>query len=414
MTHLVEAPDQVVTTPSAGRLFRRARFWIVIAVILAIIVAAYMALVPQSVSEQPLSPTGTGMTGSGALVQVLRQHGVSVTATTSLAATKRTISNERDTTVLVYDPSHYLDAGQLAIIRHLAADVVFVSPGASAVRSLDANIRLIGTSAPSPAAHCAVPAALKAARIADGGHAYRVAAGAKSYSTCFPSGDNDYSLIQHSTGSTSLTVVGATRAFSNRYIVDGGNAALAINLLGANRNLVWYLPSIEDLGASGQTVSAAQAAPAWFTTFGVLVLLVVIAAAVWRGRRFGPLVVERLPVVVRSSETMEGRARLYQTSSARTHALDSLRIGAIARIGHLCGLPRTADVDQVISAAADVTGRDIRDIRDVLIDAIPRNDAELVRRSDDLLQLEKDIAGALGRERPAASTSRKRESRDDR
>ena len=64
----------------------------------------------------------------------------------------------------------------------------------------------------------------------------------------------------------------------------------------------------------------------------ILLLLVFLAAAFWRGRRLGPLVVENLPVVVRASETMEGRARLYQKSSARLHALDALRIGAIQRL----------------------------------------------------------------------------------
>ncbi len=42
-----------------------------------------------------------------------------------------------------------------------------------------------------------------------------------------------------------------------------------------------------------------------------------IAAAFWRGRRFGPLVVENLPVTVRASETMLGRARLYEKSRAQ-------------------------------------------------------------------------------------------------
>ena len=55
-------------------------------------------------------------------------------------------------------------------------------------------------------------------------------------------------------------------------------------------------------------------------TLPVIVLLLTagLAAAIWRGRRFGPLVPERLPVTVRAAETTEGRARLY------AHARDAV------------------------------------------------------------------------------------------
>jgi hypothetical protein len=284
-----------------------------------------------------------------------------------------------------------------------------ISPGAKEVRALDPNITLVGNSTASPSAHCELPAATNAARIEDGGHAYRLAAGATSYSRCFPSGDDDFTLIQRQTGGTTLTVVGSTKSFQNRYIGDGGNAALAINLLGASKNLVWYLPSLEDVGASGKTVTLAQAAPAWFPAFTVLVFLVLIAAAIWRGRRFGPLVIERMPVVVRSSETMEGRARLYQSSSARVRALDSLRIGAITRIGRMCGLPRTADVSEVAATVAVLLGRPITEIRSILVDVRPASDADLVRSSDDLQRLESAVADATGSGSKTGTTERKGE-----
>jgi hypothetical protein len=207
-----------------------------------------------------------------------------------------------------------------------------------------------------------------------------------------------YSMVQLRTTAGDLTVLGTTKALTNEYIADRGNAALAINLLGSTPHLVWYLPSIEDVGAGGQTVSITTAAPHWIVPFMVLLLLVVIAAGVWRGRRFGPVVVERLPVIVRASETMEGRARLYQVSSARLRALDALRIGTISRVAVLCGLPRRASLDEVIGAAAGATGRDSRTVRELLLDTTPRTDADLLRLSDDLLVLEREVAAAT---RPA-------------
>ena len=46
----------------------------------------------------------------------------------------------------------------------------------------------------------------------------------------------------------------------------------------------------------------------WLLVVGVLV-------ALWRGRRFGPVVTEPLPVVVRSAEVVEGHGRLYRRAA---------------------------------------------------------------------------------------------------
>lgn len=130
------------------------------------------------------------------------------------------------------------------------------------------------------------------------------------------------------------------------------------------------------------------------TPLAVLLVLVALGAMFWRSRRVGPLVVENLPVVVRSSETMRGRARLYERAGARLHALDALRIGTVSRLATACGLSRLASVDEVADAVAARTGRDRAEVAGILIHRIPQNDAELVRLSDELLQLETDTEAA--------------------
>jgi hypothetical protein len=109
----------------------------------------------------------------------------------------------------------------------------------------------------------------------------------------------------------------------------------------------------------------------------------------------GPLVIENLPVVVRASETMEGRARLYQKNSSRLHALDALRIGSIERLARLCGLPRTASTTEVAAAVAALTRRDGAELSTILVDAVPATDRELIRLSDELLELEKEVGHAI-------------------
>ena len=124
----------------------------------------------------------------------------------------------------------------------------------------------------------------------------------------------------------------------------------------------------------------------------VLLTIVFIVAAVWRGRRLGPLVIENLPVTVKSSETMLGRARLYEKSSARLRALDALRVGTVQRLATACGLPSTATVDDVIASVAVLAGAPPHEIRSLLLDAEPASDAELVEYSDALLRLEHEVA----------------------
>ncbi len=80
-------------------------------------------------------------------------------------------------------------------------------------------------------------------------------------------------------------------------------------------------------------------------------------AALWRMRRFGPLVFEPLPVVVRASETVEGHGRLYRSRRARDRAAAALRAAALARITARLGLPQTAPPEAVCRELARRTGR---------------------------------------------------------
>jgi hypothetical protein len=223
------------------------------------------------------------------------------------------------------------------------------------------------------------------------GYGYRAP---KGTTLCFGSGDGMYSLVQVGQPDALVTVFGAPSVLDNGHVPERGNAALALNLLGEHENLVWYLPSVADY-EDGGTPTLGEISPEWLTPVVLLLILTGIAAAVWRGRRMGALVIENLPVTVRASETMEGRARLYATASARQHALDSLRIGTVQRVGALLGLPRVATVEEVVAAASAALGTDPRGIATLLLHAVPGSDAELVRLSDELLIFERRVSDAL-------------------
>ena len=412
---------QQVTTPTLGRSARRAAFWIGAGIVLILIALAGIAITGPGTAADRLSPTSAAPSGAKALVEVLRQEGVSVTVASSLEEVAAAASDPASTTIVLNDAESLLDDDQLAEVGNLATRVVLIDPGFAQLSALVPEVAAAGgtawggedaTNADVLEADCALPAVLASESVSGGGAGYRVVDEQAETISCLGSGDEVYSLIQvtgdggDGTGSsdgtsssdgtgtgTVRTVLGASEALTNEDIVVAGNAALALSLLGETDSLVWYTPSIADR-AGDTPPTLAELSPGWVVPSTLLAILVALAAAVWRGRRFGPLVVENLPVVVRASETMEGRARLYEKGSARLRALDALRIGAIERLARQVGLSRTASVDEVITAVSAVTGRPLSEVRLMLLDASPNTDADLVRLSDDLLILERNTVTA--------------------
>jgi hypothetical protein len=388
----VTVAEQRVVTPTVGRVLRRSLFWIGAALFVLVVGIISIGVAGNGVAGVPLSSTNPAPAGAMAVAQVLGQHGVTVSATDSLAATRDAIDDPADTTLLIYDHNLYLDDSQLSQAVHLADTVVLVDAGFAELREVAPGVAQAGVVSGDLAADCSLPAVQKAGTVSGGGSGYRVTDATLDATTCLGSGDRVYSLIQLDGGH--LTLLGATDALTNEHVIENGNAALALNLLGSHHTLVWYLPTSADLPAI-DSQDLGSLTPPWVTPVLVLLVLVFVAAAVWRGRRLGPLVIENLPVTVRASETMLGRARLYEKSSSRLRALDSLRIGSINRLAVLCGLPTVATVDDVVAGVAAVTGRQVGDVRRLLVDDIPQSDRDLVVLSDALLLLERDVTHAL-------------------
>lgn len=394
MSASTPAARQQILTPTTGRVLRRSLFWIAVAVFLAIVTLIAAGTAGSSVGGTPLDSENAAPAGARAVAEVLRQQGVTVTATSSLAETRSAISDPSNTTLFLYDDGLYLDGAQRREIATLASTLVIANATFDELRDLAPELALAGYVGGPLTADCNVAAVRKAGKVSGDATGYRVIDDSTTVTSCLGSGDGVYSLVQLDRGPTKLIVLGATSALSNEHVIEEGNAALALNLLGEHRELVWYIPTFADLPESTPQ-DLGSLTPLWVTPALTLLVLAAIAGAVWRGRRFGPLVVENLPVTVRASETMLGRARLYEKSSARLRALDALRIGSLQRLASACGLPRTATVEDVIVSVASATGAPAAGIRHLLVDAVPSNDTELVAFSDGLLELERDVATAV-------------------
>jgi hypothetical protein len=392
----VDFAGSEVSTPQLRRTGRRALFWIVLVVLLLIFVGITFALTGTSEDKDRLSATNAHGNGAEALINVLRNDGVEVTTPHTIGAAERDASAHGPTTTLViYDQRSILLRSQFADLDRVAGNIILIEPDSAALSAFTPGILQAGALASSiQSANCEVGAAKNAGRVSGLAHGYRIGTTAVDATGCFGT-KGVYGLVRsrpaRNGGGPTVTILGATTTLTNGAIQAQGNAALALGLVGATSHVVWYLPSFADADVQQDGVIPN---PPWVLLATILAGIVLVSAGVWRGRRFGPVVVERMPVFVRSSETMEGRARLYQRSSSRIHALDALRIGSLGRMSTRCGLPSTAALDDVIAAIVRNTGRSAQSVKALLVDTLPATDAELIRLSDALAILEAEVATA--------------------
>lgn len=397
MTATVTTPPRSAASgqPERGRggRGRRVGAWVAV-VLVGALLAVLTAVVGRPAPDRvPLDPASASASGAKALVRVLEQRGTDVRVVDRA-------DRIGDGTVFVDDERGVLDP---AVARRLAREVEHVVLVSSDPRVLDAFGLDVEPAAPVDGddtvrtASCAIPAAAVAERITATGTGYAVPDGRRAPAgtdLCAPSGsggDRVYGLVRTDTAAGDVTLVGTTAAFRNDTITTAGNAALALGLLGDDATLTWYTPVP---GASDAAPTLGSLAPPWVPSALALLGLVAVAAAFWRGRRLGPLVVERMPVVVRAAETTEGRARLAARTGDRTHALDTLRIAAIRRTARRLGLPRSAHVDEVVRAAARATGIPDRRVGAVLVGGPTTDDRSLTAGAAALDELERAVLAA--------------------
>lgn len=387
-----EDPAQTATTPTAVRAVRRAVIWVVLLALTVVTGIVIISTVTGGIDGGvPLAADNPAPGGAMAVAEVLRDQGVDVVETASLTATEEAVEAAGSgVTVLLWDVDLLLDTDQHERLVRAADDLVVLDPTFFELEDLAPGVAHAGGSSGTFDADCDLAAVDQAGTVSGEGSAYRITDDGPGLTGCLAD-DDRYGLVQVLDDGATITVLGLTSILTNEHVATEGNAALALNLLGAHETLVWYIPSAADLDEQ-LPPSIADLTPPWVLPFTVLCVLIALGAIFWRARRVGPLVVENLPVVVRASETMEGRARLYDRADARLHALDALRIGAVSRLARRCGLPRTATVTEVVDAVAAATGRDGAEVAGILVDTDPATDAELVRLSDELQRLEAETA----------------------
>jgi len=375
---------------------RRHRAGVLFGVAMALALAVILVLQStQRADSQELSIRNPGPEGARAAAQILAGQGVSVDQTASFeetVAAARAAASGSGSTVLVYDRRGFLAPERLRRLLAETDRLVVVSPRLAALTGLGSTVRQAGVvpeSEQSLQPGCDVADAQAAGDIsADGGFLYT------GGTVCYGAGGSGRGLYAAAENGK-LVVIGSTAVISNRFLAANGNAALTLRTLGSQAHLVWYLPGPGDLGSNPAPKTLAELAPAWSAFVAPWLIVVALFAVLWRGRRLGPLVFEPLPVVVRSAETAEGRARLYHEARDVARAADTLRAGTVVRLASALRVGTAAgfadlSASDVAAAAARHLDRSAAEIQQILQHR-PAPEAQLVRWAQDLVRLEKEV-----------------------
>ncbi|MGV9875813.1 DUF4350 domain-containing protein [Streptomyces cellulosae] len=388
-------PPPTSASPTARQVWTRSR-GVALALVLLVVAAVAIAVVRSDARHGRLDPRSADPSGSRAVAELLADRGVDTRVVSTLDEAADAAGP--DTTLLVAVPDLLTPRQQTRLrtaTKNSGGRTVLVASGIASVERLAPGVMadpansLDSTLEPG----CDLPAAVRAGSADTGGI---------RYSSAHPEADECYRSqrlptllrIPAPSGDGDTVLLGAPDILLNHRLDEHGNASLALQLLGSRPHLVWYLPTPADATAGSEDEkSFFDLLPSGWL-WGTLQLFVAAAlAALWRARRLGPLVPEKLPVAIRASETVEGRARLYRKADARDRAALALRSATRIRLAPLVGVPGTQahSPEALLPALSARLDGDGPSLRTLLFGPPPGDDAALIRLADQLDALERQV-----------------------
>ena len=370
--------------PTIRQRWRRMRVLIGAGVVF--VIGAIVVALGSGKAGKPLDPQSYTSSGTHALAVLLAQRRVHV-----LRETDTTTAEEvavPGMTLVVVSPQ-LLSSDELSVIGSSRADLVVVGAGLDEIQGLGLPLATQpddGGTLRSPS--CSLRAATVAGSVQLTGGGYTVPNGGQG---CYPDSGDGFALVTFATSGHQVTLLSDGTPLMNSSLGNDGNAALALGLLDTHADVVWLVPpQIASVSSSGNA-SVESLLPSRLKLAFLQLVIAVIIIAIWRGRRLGRLVPEYLPVVVRQSETVRGRARLYRRSHSLDAAADALRDGTRDRLGHRLGLgPRPLPV-ALVQAVAARAGRPGAQVEALLYGSTPADDLTLMTLAQALTALEQEV-----------------------
>jgi Domain of unknown function (DUF4350) len=378
-TGTVRPPESAtLATPSRWRAWR----WPLLTLIVIAALAAISTYLTAPRPGFPMDPESTEPDGAHALVTLLRDSGVEVVVADGIADVEK--SARPDTLILVAESEFLTDNTLLDRLARVPGDLLLVEPTARTREALAPDLGKGTTDTLDNNPNCALREANRAGSVRFGPSDTYEAKG-RVVTRCY-----DGVLIRYRDGGRTVTVVGSTDFMTNDGLLHEGNAALAMNLAGDRPRLIWYAPHRVE-GENSAPTSIYDLIPANVTWIAWQLAVVVLLVALWKGRRIGPLVAEELPVVVRASETVEGRGRLYRSRRARDRAADALRAATLQRLLPRLGLGTGAPAPVVVTTVAQRSGADANFLSYHLFGPPPATDNDLLQLARALDEIERQV-----------------------
>jgi hypothetical protein len=351
-----------------------------LAAVVAVVAAAWVGRGHQAYAAalDPRNPDGDG---AQAVARVLDHQGIDVDVVRSASAFDHA-TTDAATTIVVTSAGHLGRSTTERLLRHQgAAELIVVEPGPELVRQLGVG-SFPATTHPVKAVAAGCPAYDGLSVQVHTAQAYRAGG-------CF----REKAGVILASPRAGLTFLGASAVLTNDQVLERDNAAVALRLLGARQRLVWYVPSLADLGGA-DGVSVGSLLPDWLAPGLWMLLLTAIALVVWRGRRLGPLAREPLPVSVKAVETTRNLGRLYRRAGDRGHAAEALRSAARTRLAERLRLPRHVDPSRLVDDVAAHTGRSAAEVGALIAPTAvpPRDDRELASLASRLTELDREVS----------------------
>jgi hypothetical protein len=363
--------------PASHRSSRRTPVLIGLGMLLALVVISILTRDDATFGD-PLDPRNPKRDGAQAVARVLDRQGVDVEVVRGQAAFLDT-SVDPATSVVVTNPGalgdstvkrlrqHAARAGSLVVVGR--AEVVAEQFGGGATASVTGRR----------------PAACDES-LARGLVVRTYGSSGLDSPGCF--GSDGAAVLVHR---DALWLMASPLSLTNEHVLDSDNAALALRLLGQQPRLVWYVADLDDTAAT-DGVGLATLLPGWLVPGLYLVVAAALALVLWRGRRLGPLVTEPLPVRVRAAESTQSRGRIYRRTGDRHHAAAILVGATRRRLVESLQLPRETSLQTLAGTAAARTGRDPREVYDLLAGPPVDKDSQLVELGQRLLRLENEVS----------------------
>jgi hypothetical protein len=379
------SPDAAVG-PTVVQRWRSAR-WVLLALVVIVGVAALSTLLTAPRPGGPMDPDSTSPEGARALVTILRERGVDVVAAGDIAAVEH--AARPDTLILVAQTFYLYDDDLVRRLAVLPGDRLLIEPVSRTREELAPQIRLDGvTKLGDSRPDCDMREATRAGEVQFGLSDAYEATGDVPVTRCYGG-----ALVRYTDNGREVTVVSTGDFMTNSELLKDGNAALAMNLAGSHPRVIWYAPQHSEGGRnSGGGAAISDLVPHQVKWIVLQLCLGVVLLALWKGRRIGPLVAEQLPVVVRASETVEGRGRLYRSRRARDRAAEALRTATLQRVTPRLGLGHDAEPTAVAQAVAERSRLYPQAVAHTLFGPPPANDPDLVNLAHELDNIERQVA----------------------